>query len=163
MPQDNYEEEDVLFKWGFPDFTKYRRGRLWYVVATLIFIILITYSIFTVNFLFGIIIVMSTIILFIQERNGPQESECVITFEGVYIGNKLHPFKSIKNFYIIYEPPTIKNLYIEFKSVFQPRLQIPLEDQNPADIRNALLEYIEEDINKEYEPLSEKISRFLKL
>jgi hypothetical protein len=42
-------------------------------------------------------------------------------------------------------------------------MPIPLENQNPLDIRKLLTEYLEEDLDKEDEPISEGLSRWLKL
>ena len=86
-----------------------------------------------------------------------------ITEDGIVINGKLYEYKVIKNFYIIYEPPEVKTLYFEPKSLLSPRIPIALEDQNPVEIRQILRQYLTEDIDREDEPVSDQTSRLLKL
>ena len=86
-----------------------------------------------------------------------------ITEDGIAINGKLYEYKVIKNFYIIYEPPEVKTLYFEPKSLLSPRIPIALEDQNPVEIRQILRQYLTEDIDREDEPVSDQTSRLLKL
>ncbi|MCH7492666.1 hypothetical protein IID19_03715, partial [Patescibacteria group bacterium] len=62
-----------------------------------------------------------------------------------------------------YEPPEVKNLYFDFKTGIRPSISISLESQNPVNIRKKLLEYLEEDTEKENESFSDGLSRMLKL
>jgi len=62
-----------------------------------------------------------------------------------------------------YEPDEAKTLFFEFKNRVRPRLSIPLENKNPLKIRAILLKYLPEDVERENEPLSEQLSRLLKL
>ena len=68
----------------------------------------------------------------------------------------------IKKFWIIYEPPAIKNLHLEVKSVFKPNLIIPLQNQNPVEVRKFLKEHLEEDLEQESESTIEALKRVLK-
>ena len=64
---------------------------------------------------------------------------------------------------MIYEPPEVKNLYIEFKNVLRPRLGIPLQNEKPLEIRDLLLKHLPENKEREHEPISDGLSRFFKL
>jgi hypothetical protein len=57
----------------------------------------------------------------------------------------------------------VKSLFIETKSTFQPRLRIPLLDENPVEIRHTLQKYLDEDISQEEEPFSDKLARSWRL
>lgn len=157
------DEEDILLGWQFSEFEKHQRNKLWYIIAGIILIALVIYAVFAANFLFAVILIIISAIIYLQEKRGPDNLLFAITPDGLFIGDKIHPYKSIKNFYLIYEPPEVKNLFIDFNSALKPRLTIPLLDQDPVTVRELLLEYLDEDIEKEYEPLSEIIGRFLKL
>ena len=98
-----------------------------------------------------------------MERKDPSEVQILILEDGMIIGEKFIEYKEIKEFYIVYQPPTIKNLYIQPKNQLKPRIAIPLEKQNPVEIRELLLKYIDENLEKEEIPTSESISRLLKL
>ena len=105
---------------------------------------------------------MVVVILFLHQRKDPIELEIKITEAGVEIGNKFYVYKELDKFFIIYEPPEISNLYIEFKSNLKPDLSIPLREQNPIKVRDILIDFLAEDIDKEEEPTSDFLTRWLK-
>ena len=88
--------------------------------------------------------------------------ETAITEDGIFIGNKFIDYEDLRSFYIIYYPPEIKNLYFETKSIIKQRIAIPLEGQDPVYIRELLLEYLDEDLEKEEIPTSESITNILR-
>ena len=98
-------------------------------------------------------------------RNSIQSDEIniVITEDGVLLNDKFIEYEDFSAFYIIYYPPTIKNLYLQPKNSFKPVITISLEDQNPIIIRKILLQYLTEDLEKEEMPATESISHSLKL
>jgi len=154
---------DILAIWDFPEFVKYEKSKLWYISFTIIFLALLTYSYFSNNLLFAIILAIFVIIYLSSAKDEPVTVETAITEDGVFIGSKFIPYEELRSFYIIYYPPEIKNLYFETKSVIKQRIAIPLENQNPVHIREILLNYLDEDIEKEEIPTTEGISRILKL
>lgn len=163
---ENYPEEDYgeeLASWEFPEYTKIERSKGWYISFIIVVIAMLIYSYFTNNPLFAIIITIFTVLYYITEKKEPEEARILILEDGIIINDKFIEYKVLKDFYIIYHPPVIKNLYIQPKSQLKPRLAIPLENQNPVEIRDILLKYIDEDLEKEEIPTSEGISRLLKL
>lgn len=166
MPEDKQKKEDdhgeVFFNWQFFEFPQYEREKSWYVWGGIIVGLLLVYSIITINFLFGLIIIISTLIVLMFQRSN-NEVEFKIAEDGILVNQKFYDYKEIKNFYIIYEPPEVKTLYFEPKSIFQPRLPISLETQDPVKIREVLLQYLSEDLDREDEPVSDQASRLFKL
>ncbi|MFA6255479.1 MAG: hypothetical protein WC675_05685 [Patescibacteria group bacterium] len=153
---------EIFFSWKFSEFPQYQRERKWYVWGTIVVIILLIYSFLTINFLFGLITIMAALIILLFQRNN-SEVEFKITEDGILVNKKIFDYKNLKNFYIIYNPPEVKTLYFEPKSIFNPRIPIALEKQNPVAIREVLRQYLEEDLDREDEPVSEQISRIFKL
>lgn len=160
--KDNFDEE-ILANWEIPEYESYPRSKRWYLVAFLAFFGLLIYCLYTANFLFAVILVFIALIQYLNEKSSVNQLLFTITPDGIYVGDKFHPYKTIDNFYIIYEPPEIKKLFFIFKNPLKPRLSIPLLEENPVIIREALKRYLDEDLEKEYEPLTEKLSRMLKL
>ncbi len=167
MPVDlNQEQRDlgkILSQWSFPEFVKYKRSRRWYAVAILITAVLLIYALVTSNILFATIIIIASIIFVLNEKRESKTIHFKISEEGIVVDNVLYEWPEIKNFWIIYEPDKVKNIYFEFKSLLLPRLPIPLQDQDPVAIREILLDYIDEDIDREGEPISDGLGRMLKL
>ena len=160
--QSPWAKRDILANWDIPEVEKFERTKTWYLITGIIFILLLIYCVLTTNFLFAVIIIFLAIIQYLNEKVGHTFLTFTITPDGMMVGEKFYPYKKIENFYIIYEPPEIKKLFIIFKSVLQPRLSIPFLDQNPVKIREILTAYLPEDLEKEYEPITDKLGRLLK-
>lgn len=159
----NDDHGKILKQWDFLEFEKPYRSKSWYLWMGIIAMALLIYSVVTVNFLFAVIIIIAAITLLNKYRHEPQQVRLTIAEDGLELENRFHPWEVIKNFYMIYKPPEVTNLYFDFKSVTKPRLTIPLAKENPVEIRKILSTYIEEDLEKENEPFSEALSRRLKL
>lgn len=153
----------TLLSWQFPEYTAYNRKKSWYVWAGVFFLGLLCYAIFTANFLFGLIMIMAAIILFVSHNKEPQNLNFALLEKGIAIEDKIYAYAEIKKFWLLYEPPEVKNIYFEFKSSFKPILVIPLENQNPLKVREILKKYLAEDLEKENESTSEALARVLKL
>lgn len=148
--------------WTFSDIDSKQRGSGWVAVLVIAGIALIVYALATLNFLFAFIVFGSGLVLLLGHFRGSRSVKVTIDDNGVTLGNKFFPYNEIQNFWIMYEPP-IKLLYIKPKTFFLPSLSFPLEDQNPVDIRAFLRQYTEEDLEREHEPVTDRIMRRLKL
>ncbi|MBU1036833.1 hypothetical protein KKF32_02230 [Patescibacteria group bacterium] len=154
---------EILAHWNFPEFAKHQRSKSWYFWMTVIFLALLFYSFMTINFLFAVIIIIAAITFFLIYRREPSQINFKINEDGIEADDRFFSYENIKNFYIIYQPPEVQYLFFEFKSVLKPRLAIPLINQNPSQISKILSEFLKEDFDKEDEPLSNNLSRRLKL
>jgi len=153
----------TLISWKFPEHTTPNRSKKWYIWTTLFFLAMLLYAVLTANFLFGLIIIMLVIIMFILHNKEPLEIEFKITQNGIEINNEKYSFKDLENFWVVYEPPHVKNLYFKFKASFKPTLIIPLLDKNPIKVREILKEYLLEDLDKESESNVESLARVFKI
>lgn len=156
------EHGEIFFSWKFNEFDHHERSSRWYMWAAIALGALLVYSFLSSNFLFGMIIVISSLTMILLRRNN-KEVEFSIMEDGISIDDKFHEYNSLQNFFIIYQPPEVKTLYFEPKSVFSLRIPVNLTDQDPSAVRKVLREYLEEDLDQENEPLSDQVSRFFKL
>ena len=180
--EENLATDDILAQWQIPEFHKHEKTKKWYSYFFLIIGIIIILSViglnitlfkisdqaFTItfdkgNYLFIILIVLATALYWILENSKVKELDFTITYDGIFLANKFIDFADLKNFYIIYQPPQTKNLYLQYKNNFRPYIQIPLLNQNPVEIRKILLQFLPEDLAKEDIPTREAISGLLKL
>lgn len=153
-----------LMSWQVPEFEVHERTNLWYVVASIIGIALLAFSFFTANFLFAVIIIIAALIIILNAGKNPDLVKFLIGSEGLIIGKKFIDYDEIKNFAVVYKPAfDFKNLYFEFKSPIRHRLSIPLGDINPLKVRENLLKYLTEDLERTDPPLSERLARLFKL
>lgn len=153
----------VHASWDFPEFIQVKRSQTWYLVVSVIMVLLVVYAVYSANFLFAVILVLSAFILIYQHFQAPRKVPAIIGEDGIIIDRAFYPYKELKGFYIIYEPPQIKFLYLEFRNKLQKNLAIPLEEQNPLEIRKALLKYLKENLTIDEEDFNETFSRLLKI
>ncbi len=154
----------IVISWMVPEYEKHKRSRKWYISAGIIGLILMIFSIITLNYLFAFIIIIAALIIILHDARDPELVDFSITTEGLIVGHKFYDYDEIKNFSIVYKPRLeVKNIYFEFKNFLRHRLTIPLEDKNPVEIRKILLKYLPEDTERTDPPLSEGLAKLLKL
>lgn len=152
----------VFFEWQVPEYLTHERSSLWYIGMIVVALALIIYSIFTANFLFALIVILVAFIIFLKSYYSPALLNFQITEEGIMLGNQFFPWERIKNFYIIYKPPAVKKIFFNLKS-FAPDLSISIRDANPLLIREKLLVYLAEDLEKDRQSLEDLMEILLKL
>lgn len=153
----------IVIEWQFSEFEKLQKGDLWFITFGVIAGALLIYSVFTSNFLFALIIVLTYFIIFIRQAREPEMILFVITEQGIILDNYFYAFHELKKFWIIYKPPEVKFLYIDVDRTLSAIKRIPLLDINPLFIREVLLNHISEDLDKQEEPFSDTVGRILKL
>jgi hypothetical protein len=161
------EEENLgqeLFYWQIPEYDKHPRARSWYILASGIAVVLLLSSMTTGNFLFAVIIIVASLIIILHDGKEPDKVDFKIMSEGIVVGRRFYDYDEIKNFSIIYKPrEEVQNLYFEFNGFIKPRLSIPLENMNPLQIRETLLKYLREDLERKNRPTSETLAKLLRL
>ncbi|MFA5023975.1 MAG: hypothetical protein WC523_03420 [Patescibacteria group bacterium] len=172
MPENNAK----YIKWQVPEYRKPERARNWYIVAGTFIAVCLFFSFFTIrawhlvflsynsNFLFALILIIAAIIMIINESQPPIMVEVELGPEGLKIGTKFYDYDVLQNFSVLYKPKQgLKNLYFEFKNSLRPRLSLPLRRQDALTVRNFLIKYLDEDLERTVPPLSEQLTKLLKL
>jgi len=155
---------DEIMSWKVPEYEKHERSTGWYIISSIVALLLLLYSFFSGNFLFAVIVIIAAIVIILHDGSHPDLIEVSLTDEGVIVGKKFYDYDELKDFSVIYKPrQEIKNLYFEFKSAVRPRLSLPLGKMNPLKIRENLLKYLPEDLDRTDQPLSEGLAKIFKL
>lgn len=170
------KEQKNIIQWQVPEYNKPKRNKTWYILASLFILVCLFLSFFTIgswkiiflgansNFLFALIIVISIAIMIIHDSQEARMITIKLGPEGIDIGRRFYDYDSIKNFCVLYKPKqSIKNLYLEFNNKMMPRLHVPLRRQDALAVRNYLFNYIDEDLERANPPLSEQLTKLLKL
>ena len=153
-----------IISWQIPEYNKHDRTRRWYIVSSLVGIFFVIYSFFSGNFLFAAIVIIGAFVIMMHDSQEPMLINFSLTDQGVIVGKNFYDYDVLKDFSIVYKPnQDIKNLYFEFKNVIKPRLSIPLNNFNPLPIRENLLKYLPEDLERTDQPLSEALAKIFKL
>ena len=162
--EDENNKQKKLLKWSFPEYVKHERSVSWFVFAAIFIFICLIFSIKTNNFLFPIIIIMIALIILNSHKKEPLKMNFSILERGIKLNKKFYNYNDINNFWIVYDPPGTKNLYFEINNVLKTVLIIPFSgDISPLNLRDILLKYLEEDLEREGFLASEEFGRLMKL
>lgn len=152
-----------LLQWDVDEFPRYERGRLWYVIMAILGVALLIFAIVTASYVFAVFVLLAGIVMLLLSFQQPQRVPAALTTTGVIVGDTFYSYKAIKDFSLVYRPPEVKALYIDFVSRFQPLLSVPLEDQDPNEVRGILSKYCPEDLDRSDETLTDLVRRLYKL
>lgn len=154
---------NVQYEWSVKEYERHERGKNWYVMMGLLGAVMVAYGVVSGNYLFALITVLFGIILFMQDMVEPMEVYFALTNTGIVVGKNYYRYSELNNFWIIYNPPFTKNLYFSQDSLLRHRIQVPLYDFDPRPIRDYLNQFLEEDLDQEEEPLSDRMGRLMKM
>ena len=164
MPDAKADYGKKLMSWKFPEYAEHDRGKAWYFIFFLVGGAFIIYSLATSNFLFMVLIIIIWAVIFITSKRKPASLRLNVFEDGVQVEDRrFYAWEDINKFWLIYRPPEAKFVYFNFKSNIRPDLAISLEKANPIKLREFLLQYLEEDLKKEDESMSEVMSREYKI
>ncbi len=167
MPKDltreNISTGKIIYEWLVKEYEQYDRNRRWYWIASIVGAVLILFGLLTADYLFVLVLVLFGIVLFLHDLRPPLDVYFGITETGIILGKKFYRYTELNNFWIIYNPPEVKNLYFSLDNIVKHRIQVPLLDYDPRPIRDYLLQFVEEDLNEEEEPFSDRLARILKI
>lgn len=167
MPQDIIREDvnmgEIVYEWTVKEYDQPERDRRWYIVMGILGAFLLVYAIASANYLFALLIALFGIILFMHDLVAPGDVPFAITETGIVLGKKYYRFSELESFWMIYDPPAVKNLYFSQNNILHHRLTIPLLDNDPRPIREYLNQFVEEDLDQEEEPASDKLARMFRL
>jgi len=161
---ENNEKKEGVISWNVPEYNTYDRSRNWYIVAGVVAFGFLVFSFLTHNFLFAVIVIIAVLMYVLNHGQEPMMINITLTDEGVIVGRKFYDYDELKNFSVLYKPKQgVRNLYFEFKSGIKHRISVQLDGMDPIVIREYLLRYLHEDLERTDLPLSEGLARLLKL
>ncbi|MBN1494841.1 hypothetical protein JW911_03860 [Candidatus Peregrinibacteria bacterium] len=155
--------EQAVLSWEAQEFIQHEKGWKWFVLAGIGLTAFCAYSIYTDNWtLFIALAIIALLYLWQHFSTQPQMTKIIISRIGIKAGDKEYPFHNIKAFWIIYNPPKIKQLHLRFSTGFKPDVILQLGDQEPGELREYLCSQIRE-IEGMQESFSDHLIRIFKL
>lgn len=136
-------------EWAALEFKKYKKGKKWFVLPTLIALIVIIAAILLKNLLLVVASILTAFVVYIYAKKEPKKIKFSISGNGVQIDQIVYKFEDLKSFWIFYELGKVKEISLRSKKAFMPYIKIPLGDQNPAEIRRLLLKFLPEKKQRE--------------
>jgi len=170
------KDKQKKLNWEVEEHSAPKRSMNWYIIASVILLLILFFCFFTIkswhlvflgassNFLFAFILIVASAIMMVHERQTALKVKVELDVEGITVGYRFYDYDDIKTFSIIFKPKNeVKNLYLEFKNILKPRLSIPLEEMSVLEVRDFLLKYLDEDLDRTDPPVSEQLTKLLKL
>jgi hypothetical protein len=117
------------FEWETAEFEKTEKEKSWFIMPAIIAIILCVFALITDNPLFVVLVIAGFVSFYIYARKSPRIVKFRIDEKGVEVDGRLHEYTDLRSFF--------------------PYLRIPLDKENPAEIRKFLLRFIPEKRHKE--------------
>jgi hypothetical protein len=154
--------ETYIF-WEVDEYPRYGHSFAWYVGAGLVGLGFLWYSLATVNFLFALIVIIFAIVVVLSSTREPHKVRVALTEDGIELGTRFYPYRDYESFWLVYEPPLIKTLYLEPRSSMRPPFGVPLEDANPNTVRQILMTNVREDLQRNNEPFADSLARLLRI
>jgi|SRR3989344_2442267 len=147
--------------WTAPEFIHYPKSGKWYVLLGIAGAALVAFFLFKRDFLTSMMFVLLFLMAFFFSRAKPRQIHITLGPRGVKLNESLMTYQQIKTFWLVYEPPDIKTLNFETSAYLNRFLSLQMQDQDPVEIRDFLLDYLLEDLDRQ-ERISDKISRTLR-
>lgn len=126
---------------------KPKSGNWFWLVASGALILIIV-SILMKNFLLGVIAVAGAFAVAMLGAQHPRKMAFAIEKKGVKVGHTFYPFGELESFWINYDPPHKKEIFLKSKKKIIKHVRIPLGENNPAQIRSIFKKILKEE---EYE------------
>jgi hypothetical protein len=152
---------DTLHKWQAPEFEVYEKSNRWYLTIVLILAAIVIYAVATNSVIMAITFILIGIVGYIYLQKDPRNLTFAITPDGVIVGNEIYDFEDMESFWIFYDPPHEKILSLHMKGRMLPFIHIPINKENPVEIRHILLDYVPEV--KQEHTLVDAVERMLHL
>ena len=165
MPDDEKTQDapshlGILLSWDAEEFEYYEKNKDWYWSVGIVSIGFFILAIILENWLFALLAVLGGFTVAMHGSKKPREIRFSITSRGILANDVLYPYDSLQHFWINYDPPRHKSLYLISKKLAQTQLNIPLGQADPNEVREQLLKFLDE--REIEESLFDAIARFLR-
>jgi len=143
-----------LISWETLEHVHTEKNNDWYWAVGIITITAAALAFIFNNPIFGIFIVVAAFALIVHASKKPKHIRCEINDRGVVVDNVLYPFLTLESFWIdAHERPA--KVIIKSHKTFMPFITIFIDEVDPEEVRDILLNYISE--TQHTEPLSQMI------
>lgn len=161
MPEEKRELGALtLVEWEAEEYEHHEKPKEWYWAVGIVALGFLVLAVILKNFLFAILVILAWFTLIMYAARRPKTLHFAVTSRGIKVADWIYPYQNLEHFWINYDPPHVRQLYLISKKTFSPLISIPLGHADPNEIREHLLKFLEE---KEIEEsLFDVIARFFR-
>ena len=152
-----------VFSWIAPEFLQHPKTVRWWVIAGIVFVLAVIIEAIVSNWTMLVAtLVLGAVYAYLHEFHPPKHVKINLSELGIKLGHKQILYEEIESFWIIYDPPQVKRLYIRLKEKLITDLVLELENQDPQAVRAFLERYLVE-VTGVRENFSDILLRIIKL
>jgi len=119
-------------------------------VSLMLFAVAVLVQIFQKNLITTIFFGLLGVVILISAGKKSATVDFEINPLGIKVGERVYSFREVKSFWIEYEPTLgIRELSLQLRKWYSPYIKIPIYDQNPVQLRLALLAFLPEAEHKD--------------
>lgn len=138
-----------LLSWQTPKYLYTQKSTAWFVVLFVTAGILTLFAIFRQSFLESTLYPLMALVIAIYGVVKPKTVKVEITAEGVLFDKLLYKYESLKSYSFIELQKNQKALSLRTRQALMPYVYIPLQKQDPAEIRSILSHFLSEEEHQE--------------
>lgn len=160
---DDVEKEATLLEWYAKEHEHRPKSPIWFIALASLTTVVIGLQLFLyANFIGAITIAAIGSLIYYIAQQKPDTVRYRIMIDGIAINTLLYHYQDLETFNVIYEPDETKTVIFRTNRRFSPyiHLEIGEADVDPSEIRDILMEFLEEDQEME-EPLVDILARRL--
>lgn len=160
---DDVEKEATLFEWYAKEHEHRPKSPVWFMALASLTTVVVGLQLFLyANFIGAITIAAIGSLIYYIAQQKPAKVRYRIMIDGIAINALLYHYQDLETFNVIYEPDETKTIIFRTNRRFSPyvHLEIGEADVDPSEIRDILLEFLDEDQDME-EPLVDILARRL--
>ena len=137
--------DKAAISWIAPEYLQHTKSSVWWLTAAVIWLAAIVAEALSGNWsMLLATVVFGIVYWYIHEHHPPRHTKVNLSELGVKIGHTSIPYADIETFWVIYDPPFTRRLFLRLKTGVFQELIIELESQNPQQITSFLERYIPE-------------------
>lgn len=145
---------EPIIEWNAPEHYHTTKNTDWYWAVGVIAVTAAVLAFIFGNIIFGIFLIVASVALMLRASKKPHIIHYEINDRGIVADNTLYPFLSLESFWIdAHQRPS--KILLKSQKFFMPYISIEIDEVNPEDVRDVLLNYIAE--TEHAEPLTQKI------
>lgn len=151
-------ETQKIIEWQALEYPFWKKTAGWYSSVAIIGLAIALSSVIMGNFIFAVLVTISTFALLLMASIPPKKIKVSITKKGVVLGSYLYGYKNLESFSIneLDSPP---RLYLKSKRIFSPLIITEIVGVKNEDIRKALKQRLDEE--ELFEPLFHRLLEYL--
>ena len=151
----------LIYSYNALEFDKYHKSPTWYVMFSVIFVLLLIYAIITRSPLTFVVFVLLFVVTLLISSKDPEEIVVEITKSGINLNKKTtFRYQDIDSFGIFIRDD-VRFISIYLTEGVLRYARIPRGEENPEDIADILEQYIIREDGKER--FMDKIDHILKI